>query len=252
MSRILIKTPKEIERIRDCGALVAETLAKSKEMCKPGVSTLEIDDFVREFTLKNGAIPACLGYEGFPKSVCTSVNDVVTHGIPGPYVLKDGDIINVDITSILNGYYADSSETFFVGPPKPNASELVVTARECLFEGIRVCGLPNARFSDIGAIISGIAEEHGFSVVRDYCGHGIGRSFHEKPQVIHYRQMLPGPKIENGMVFTIEPMINEGSYKTRLLADKWTAVTADGKLSAQWEHTIAITPHGVEILTLAR
>ncbi|MCL2284707.1 MAG: type I methionyl aminopeptidase [Fibromonadales bacterium] len=252
MPKILIKTQKEIERIRDCGALVAETLARAGEMCKPGVTTQEIDNFVKEFTLKNGAIPACLGYNGFPKSVCTSVNEVVTHGIPSSYVLKNSDIINVDITSILNGYHADSSETFFVGEPKPNASELVAVSRECLFEGIRVCGLSNARFSDIGAIISGITEEHGFSVVRDYCGHGIGRSFHENPLVLHYRQMLPGPKIEQGMVFTIEPMINEGIHKTRLLADKWTAVTADGKLSAQWEHTIAITPHGVEILTLAR
>jgi methionyl aminopeptidase len=252
VSKIPIKTLKEIERIRDAGALVAETLARSGEMCKAGITTQEIDDFVREFTLKNGAIPACLGYEGFPKSVCTSVNEVVTHGIPGAYVLKDGDIINIDITSILNGYHADSSETFFIGKPKANASELVAASRECLFEGIKACERPNARFSDIGAIISGIAEEHDFSVVRDYCGHGIGRSFHENPLVLHYRQVMPGPKIEQGMVFTIEPMINEGTYKTRTLADKWTAVTADGKLSAQWEHTIAITPHGVEILTLAR
>jgi len=249
MSKIIIKTPKEIERIRDCGALVAETLERSGELCKAGVTTQEIDDFVREFTLKNGAIPACLGYKGYPKTVCTSVNEVVTHGIPGAYVLKDGDIINIDITSILNGYHADTSATFFVGKPKPNASELVETSRQCLYEGIKACEKPGARFSDIGAIISGITEEHGFSVVRDYCGHGIGREFHEDPLVLHYRQTLPGPKIQPGMVFTIEPMINEGSYKTRTLSDGWTAVTADGKLSAQWEHTIAITSHGVEILT---
>jgi methionyl aminopeptidase len=252
MAKIIVKTKKEIERIRDAGALVAETLARSGEMCKAGVTTQEIDDFVKNFTIKNGAIPACLGYKGFPKSVCTSVNEVVTHGIPGTYALKDGDIINVDITSILNGYHADSSETFFIGKPKTNASELVAVSRECLFEGIRVCGLPKARFSDIGAIISGIAEEHGFSVVKDYCGHGIGKAFHEDPLVLHYRQRLPGAKIEPGMVFTIEPMINEGSYKTKTLSDGWTAVTADGKLSAQWEHTIAITSHGVEILTLPR
>jgi len=252
MSKIIIKTPKEIERIRDCGALVAETLARAGEMCKAGVTTGEINDFVHEFTLKNGAIPACLGYRKFPKSVCTSVNEVVTHGIPGPYVLKDGDIINIDITSILNGYHADTSETFFIGKPKPNASELVAASRECLFEGIKVCNLPGVRFSDIGAIVNGIAEEHGFSVVRDYCGHGIGRAFHEDPLVLHYRQRLPGPKIEQGMVFTIEPMINEGSYKTKTLADGWTAITTDGKLSAQWEHTVTIGPHGVEILTLAR
>jgi len=252
VSKIIIKTPKEIERIRDCGALVAETLARAGEMCKAGVTTIEINDFVHEFTLKNGAIPACLGYRKFPKSVCTSVNEVVTHGIPDSYVLKDGDIINVDITSILNGYHADTSETFFVGKPKPNASELVAASKECLFEGIKVCNSPKARFSDIGAIVNGIAEEHGFSVVRDYCGHGIGRAFHEDPLVLHYRQRLPGPRIEQGMVFTIEPMINEGSYKTKTLADGWTAVTADGKLSAQWEHTVAIGPHGVEILTLSR
>jgi len=251
MSKIIIKTAKEIERIRECGHLVAETLARAGEMCKAGVATGEIDDFVREFTIKNGAIPACLGYKGFPKSVCTSVNEVVTHGIPGAYVLKDGDIINIDITSILNGYHADSSETFFIGKPKQNASELVAVARECLYEGIKVCELPNARFSDIGAMINGICEEHGFSVVHDYCGHGIGRNFHEDPLVLHYRQnfLASSPKIQQGMVFTIEPMINEGTYKTKVLSDGWTAVTADGKLSAQWEHTIAITAHGVEILT---
>jgi len=252
MSKISIKNQKEIDRIRDCGALVAETLERSGEMCKAGIATQEIDDFVREFTLKNGAIPACLGYKGFPKSVCTSVNEVVTHGIPGAYILKEGDIINVDITSILNGYHADTSATFFIGKPKPNASELVETARECLYEGIKACEKLGARFSDIGAMINGITEEHGFSVVRDYCGHGIGKAFHEDPLVLHYRQMLPGPRIEQGMVFTIEPMINEGSYKTKVLSDGWTAVTIDGKLSAQWEHTVAITPHGVEILTLAR
>jgi len=252
MSKIPIKTPKEIERIRDAGALVAETLVKSGELCKPGVTTQEIDDFVKEFTLKNGAIPACLGYKGFPKSVCTSVNEVVTHGIPGAYVLKDGDIINIDITSVLNGYYADSSATFFVGKPKPNASELVAAARQCLYGGIKACEKPGARFSDIGAMINGITEEYGFSVVRDYCGHGIGRGFHEEPMVLHYRQLIPGPKMEQGMVFTIEPMINEGTHKTKTLSDGWTAVTADGKLSAQWEHTLAITSHGVEILTLAR
>jgi methionyl aminopeptidase len=252
MSKIIIKTSKEIERIRDAGALVAETLARSGELCKPGVTTQEIDDFVKEFTLKNGAIPACLGYRGFPKSVCTSVNEVVTHGIPNSYALKDGDIINIDITSILNGYHADSSETFFVGNPKASAKELVQTSHECLLEGIKACEQRGARFSDIGAIISGIAEEHGFSVVRDYCGHGIGRAFHEDPLVLHYRQRLPGPKIERGMVFTIEPMINEGTHKTKTLQDGWTAVTQDGKLSAQWEHTLAITSHGVEVLTLAR
>jgi len=252
MSKIIIKTQKEIERIRDCGALVAETLIRSGEMCKPGVTTLEIDDFVREFTLKNGAIPACLGYKKFPKSVCTSVNDVVTHGIPGPYALKEGDIINIDITSILNGYHADASETFFIGKSTPNAEELVATSKECLYESIKVCGTPGACFGDIGAVVSGIAEEHGFSVVRDYCGHGIGRAFHEDPLVLHYRQRTPTPKIMPGMVFTIEPMINEGSYKTKILSDGWTAVTADGKLSAQWEHTLAMGPHGIEILTLAR
>ncbi|GHV16626.1 methionine aminopeptidase [Fibrobacterales bacterium] len=250
MSKIPIKTPKEIERIRDAGKLVAETIARSGELCKPGVTTQEIDNFVREFTLKNGAIPACLGYKGYPKSVCTSVNEVVTHGIPSGYVLRDGDIINVDITSILNGYHADSSETFFVGTPKPNARELVKTARECMFEGIRVAGLPGARFSDIGAIISGICEERGYSVVRDYCGHGIGKGFHEDPLVLHYRQRTPSQRIERGMVFTVEPMINEGTYKTKTLSDGWTTLTADGKLSAQWEHTVAITNHGLEILTI--
>lgn len=252
MSRIKIKSKREIELLRDAGALAAETLVLSAEWCRPGVRTDEIDAFVHEYTLKHGGTPAPLGYHGYPKSVCTSVNEVVTHGIPGAQVLKEGDIVNVDITTILKGYHGDTSATFYVGTPSDTARLLVETAKLCLDEGIKAAGLPKARFSDIGAAIQGIADEQGFSVVRDYCGHGIGRGFHEDPLVLHYRQGRPGPFIEEGMVFTIEPMINEGDWRVKTLKDGWTAVTVDGKLSAQWEHTVARTKDGMEILTLPR
>lgn len=252
MGRIKIKSKREIELLRDAGALAAETLIRSAELCKPGVTTDEINTFVHDFTLKNGGIPAPLNYHGYPKSVCTSVNEVVTHGIPGNQILKDGDIINVDITTIISGYHGDTSATFLVGNVSKEAQELVATAKLCLDEGIRVAGQPKARFSDIGAAIEGIADEHGFSVVRDYCGHGIGRGFHEEPLVLHYRQGRPGPFVEEGMVFTIEPMINAGDWRVKTLKDGWTAVTTDGKWSAQWEHTVLRTRDGIEILTLPR
>jgi methionyl aminopeptidase len=250
MARIKIKSKREIEMLRSAGALAAETLLLAGEMCKPGVSTDDINAFVHEYTLKKGGIPAPLGYHGYPKSVCTSINEVVTHGIPSAQILKEGDIINVDITTIIQGYHGDTSATFLVGDVSPIARDLVQTAKQCLDEGIRVAGLSMARFSDIGAMIEDVASEHGYSVVRDYCGHGIGRGFHEEPLVLHYRQGRPGPIIEEGMVFTIEPMINEGDWRVKTLKDGWTSVTIDGKLSAQWEHTVVRTRNGIEILTL--
>ena len=252
MARIKIKSKREIELLRDAGALAAETLVRSAELCKPGVSTDEINEFVHAYTIQHGGIPAPLNYQGYPKSVCTSINEVVTHGIPGPRVLKDGDIINVDITTILGGYHGDTSATFLVGNVSAEARDLVDVTRRCLDESIRAAAAPRARFSDIGAAIESLAEENGYSVVRDYCGHGIGRGFHEEPLVLHYRQGRPGPYIEEGMVFTIEPMINVGDWRVKTLKDGWTAVTVDGKLSAQFEHTLVRTRDDIEILTLPR
>jgi len=250
MSRIKIKSHKEIDLMRKSGALAAEILQKAGAMVRPGIRTSEIDEFVHDFTFERGAYPSPLNYKGFPKSVCTSVNEVVTHGIPGDQVLEEGDIINIDITCRLDGYHGDTSKTFFVGKVSPDAENLVKTAEECLTAGIEAAGLRGACFGDIGAIIEEIADEQGYSVVRDYCGHGIGRGFHEEPFVLHYNTGNRGARIREGMVFTIEPMISEGTWETKTLADGWTAVTADGLLSAQFEHTIAITDKGAEILTV--
>jgi methionyl aminopeptidase len=259
--KIIIKTPREIQKIREAGYLVAETLARAGEMCKPGVSTEEINQFVHQFTLKHNAIPAPLNYPGggrhgkipFPKACCISVNNVVLHGIPSPdEILKEGDILNIDVTSILDGYYADASRMFCVGKVHPNAQELVDATKMMMEEGIRVAGLPRARFNDIGNIINGIAEEYGYSVTQNFTGHGVGRHFHEEPTIYHYRQREETRLIEPGMVFTIEPMINEGTHKNKTLKDGWTTVTEDGLLSAQWEETVVRTKDGIEILTLPR
>ncbi|MDR1759620.1 MAG: type I methionyl aminopeptidase [Fibrobacter sp.] len=247
------KSKKEIELIRDAGALAAETLIRAGELCKPGVSTEEIDQFVYDYTIRHKGIPAPLNYHKFPKSCCTSVNEVVCHGIPSPQrILKEGDIINVDITTILAGYHGDTNATFLVGCVASDAEKLVKVAYECLQAGIDAAAAPKARYSDIGAAIQDIADEHGYGVVEDYCGHGIGRAFHEDPTVFHFRTRRPGPFIEEGHVFTIEPMINLGNPETRVLKDNWTAVTQDGSLSAQWEHTVARTADGIDILTLPR
>jgi methionyl aminopeptidase len=249
MARIKIKSKKEIELLRTSGALAAEILRRAGELVRPGVTTEEINTFVHDFTLANGAIPSPLNYHGFPKSVCTSVNEVVTHGIPGPQVLKDGDIINIDVTCKLQGYHGDTSRTYLVGNVATEAMDLVNCAEKSMYAGIEAAGKPGAYFSDIGNAIQGIADEYGFSVVRDYCGHGIGRGFHEDPHVLHFRNNEKSPMIKEGMVFTIEPMINAGDWRTKTLKDGWTAVTIDGKLSAQFEHTLAITANGIEILT---
>lgn len=253
MSKIKVKTKKEIELIRSAGALAAETLIRAGEMCKPGVSTLEIDDFIGDYTNRHGGISACLGYHGYPRYACISINEVICHGIPSKdTILKDGDIVNIDITTILSGYHGDCSAMFCVGNVSKEARELVDVTKLCLEEGIRAAAMPKARFSDIGCAIQPIADEHGFSVVEDYCGHGIGRGFHEEPNVLHYANSERTPIIEIGNVFTIEPMINAGKPGTKTLGDGWTAVTVDGRLSAQWEHTMVKTKDGIDILTIPR
>ncbi len=247
-SAIEIKTPQEIEAMRVVGKMAAETLELVDEMIRPGITTEDINTFVHEDTLRRGAIPAPLNYKGYPKSVCTSVNDVICHGIPGPYELKEGDIINVDVTHKYKGFHGDTSATFYVGSPSAEAKLVTETARHCLELGIAEVK-PGGRIGDIGAAIQTFAEAKKLSVVRDFVGHGIGRTFHCEPQVAHYGQRGRGPRMRPGMIFTIEPMINVGAYTYNLLDDDWTAVTSDGGLSAQFEHTILVTEDGHEILT---
>ena len=253
MSKIKVKTKKEIELIRSAGALAAETLMRAGEMCKPGVNTLEIDEFIADFTNKHGGVSADFGYYGYPRYACISINEVVCHGIPSKdTILKDGDIVNIDITPILSGYHGDCSAMFCVGNVSKQAKDLVQVSKECLEEGIRAAAMPKARFSDIGCAIQPYAEDHGYTVVRDYCGHGIGRGFHEEPNVLHYANREINNMIEIGNVFTIEPMINMGKSDIKTLKDGWTVVTVDGSLSAQWEHTMVKTKDGIDILTLPR
>ena len=248
MGNIVLKTDADIRAMRPACRLAAQTLEEAGKIVRVGLTTDEINTFVHDFTIAAGARPAPLTYRGYPKSVCTSVNEVICHGIPGKRVLVDGDIINIDVTSVLDGWHGDVSATFYVGEPSKEARYLVDTARECLQLGIDAIR-PGARIGDIGAAIQEYAEGRGCSVVRDFVGHGIGRSFHEGPKVTHFGKRGRGQRIVKGMVFTIEPMINQGSWQMRVLSDDWTAVTTDGKLSAQFEHTIAITDEGSEILT---
>lgn len=249
MSSVEIKGEREISMMREVCRLAAGTLERVGPMLRAGVTTQEINDFVHADTLKLGARPAPLNYRGFPKSVCTSVNEVVCHGIPSPKrVLKDGDIINVDVTHIYKGYYGDTSATFYIGEPSPEAKKVVEVARKSLDLAIAQVK-PGARLGDIGAAIQEFAEGQGCSVVRDFVGHGIGRTFHSDPQVKHYGQWGTGIRLRPGMTFTIEPMVNIGGYEVDVLDDDWTAVTKDGSLSAQFEHTVLVTQDGVEVLT---
>ncbi|EKF75103.1 methionine aminopeptidase [Alcanivorax hongdengensis A-11-3] len=247
---VIIKTPEQIEKMREAGRLAAEVLEMIGEYVQPGVTTEELDRICHDHIVdRQQAIPACLGYRGFPKSVCTSVNHVVCHGIPSDRkVLKKGDIINIDVTVIKDGWHGDTSKMYFVGEPSVLAKRLVETTRECMLEGIRMVK-PGVRLGDIGQRIQKLAESERFSVVREYCGHGIGEVFHEEPQVLHYGKAGTGLELQEGMVFTIEPMINAGKAANKLLPDGWTVVTKDRKLSAQWEHTIAVTADGYEVLT---
>ena len=246
--RIRLKAPGDIEGIRRAGRLALETLDLAEEAIRPGITTEEINTLVHEFTIKKGATPAPLNYKGFPKSVCVSANEVICHGIPGKRVLKEGDIVNVDVTPILNGYHADTSKTFFVGTPAGDAKKIVRVARECLTRGMVVVR-PGNTVGDIGWAIQTYAEGQGCSVVREFVGHGVGFEFHEPPQIPHYGQKGEGIVLVPGMVFTVEPMINLGRKDLRVLEDKWTAVTVDGSLSAQFEQTILVTKDGVESLT---
>ncbi len=246
--RIRIKTPEQIEGIRRAGRLVIETLDLVTPHILPGVTTEEINTMVHDFTIRHGAIPAPLNYRGFPKSVCVSINEVICHGIPGNRAFKDGDIVNVDVTSILDGYYADASKTFFVGTPGADAQKIVNVSRQCLSEGMAVV-MPGKTVGDIGYAIQSYAERQGCSVVREFVGHGVGVDFHEAPQIPHYGKPGSGVRLMPGMVFTIEPMINLGEKELIVLDDGWTAVTKDGSLSAQFEQTLLVTESGVESLT---
>lgn len=245
---IIIKTEEQIDGIRRSGRLTRDILDMVAGRIGPGLTTNEINQWVHEYTIQHGAVPAPLNYRGYPKSVCISLNDVICHGIPDNTRLRDGDIVNVDVTCILDGYYADASRMFLIGSPSPEAARLVTAAAECLQLGISQVK-PGNRFGDIGHIIEQHAARNGFSVVREYCGHGTGLRFHEEPTVEHYGRTGTGEILKPNMVFTIEPMINAGRRECRLLPDGWTAVTADGSLSAQWEHTVRVTETGVEILT---
>ncbi|MBC1237626.1 type I methionyl aminopeptidase [Nostoc sp. 2RC] len=247
---IVILSQRELDKMRQAGRLAAKLLKHLEPMVKPGVSTLELNDEAERWTQAHGAKSAPLGYKGYPKSICTSVNEVICHGIPnGKQILKDGDIINIDVTPIVEGYHGDTSKTFFVGTPSPVAKKLVEVTEKCLRLGIAEVK-PGARIGDIGAAIQEYAEAQGFSVVRDFVGHGISNIFHTAPDIPHYGTRGKGKRLRPGMVFTIEPMINEGTHEVEVLSDKWTAVTRDRKLSAQFEHTLAVTEDGVEILTL--
>lgn len=246
--RIKLKTPADIIGIKEAGKLVVNTLKLCGDSIKPGMTTNDINDLVHEYTISHGATPAPLNYHGFPKSVCTSVNEVVCHGIPSERKLVEGDIVNVDVTSVLHGYYADANMTFLVGECSDKAKKIVNVARESLKRGLTAVK-PGNRIGDIGYAIQEYAESQGCSVVRDYIGHGIGRGFHEAPEVPHYGRKHTGIELVPGMVFTVEPMINLGGPYTRVLKDNWTAVTTDGSLSAQFEQTLVVTETGYEILT---
>jgi methionyl aminopeptidase len=248
MSSVEIKSPKEVDTLRRACRLAAETLLEVGPIIRAGITTDDINRFVHEDTLRRGARPAPLNYHGFPKSVCTSINEVVCHGIPGAQRLKDGDIINVDVTSIYEGYHGDTSATFYVGRPSKDAMRVTEIARRSLEIGIEQVR-DGARLGDIGAAIQEYAEGEGCSVVRAFVGHGIGRRFHEPPQVSHVGTRGSGMRLKAGMCFTIEPMINAGGYEVDVLDDGWTVITRDRSLSAQFEHTLVVTKSGCEVLT---
>ncbi|MEK6211054.1 MAG: type I methionyl aminopeptidase [Pseudomonadota bacterium] len=253
---VTIKTPEEIEKMRVAGRLAAEVLDFVAPHVRPNVTTDELDALCHDFMVNvQKTVPAPLnyappGYQPYPKSICTSVNHVVCHGVPGPKKLKAGDVINVDVTVIKDGLHGDTSRMFFVGEPSIQARRLSDITYECMWRGINAVK-PGAFLGDIGYLIQSHAEEHGFSVVREFCGHGIGRKFHEEPQVLHYGRAGTGLKLQPGMIFTVEPMINAGKAAIRQLGDGWTVVTKDHSLSAQWEHTVLVTDSGFEVLTLS-
>ena len=247
---ITIKTEAEIHKMRIAGRLAADVLEMIAPHVVPGITTGELDRICHDYIVHTQkAIPAPLNYRGFPRSICTSVNHQVCHGIPGDRVLKRGDILNIDITVIKDEYHGDNSRMFYIGEPSIAARRLSEVTYECLVRGIRLVR-PGIHLGDIGHVIQTFAESQHYSVVREYCGHGIGRAFHEDPQVLHYGHPGTGVKLEAGMIFTIEPMINQRGAGVKLLPDNWTVVTRDHGLSAQWEHTVLVTPSGYEVLTL--
>ena len=247
---VTIKSSEEQEKMRIAGRLAAEVLDMIGDFVQPGISTNELDQICHKYiTETQNAIPAPLNYRGFPKSICTSLNHVVCHGIPGERILKSGDILNIDVTVIKEGFHGDTSRMFFVGKSNIQAERLVQITLESMLIGIEELA-PGKYLGDVGHAIQAHVEKNRFSVVREYCGHGIGRIFHEEPQVLHYGKPKSGMKLETGMTLTVEPMVNAGKRHVRLLPDGWTVVTKDHSLSAQWEHTILITNNGYEILTL--
>lgn len=245
--RGIVKTQEQIDGIRKSGSLTKEILDKVGDIVKAGVTTNEINQWVHEYTVKNGGIPAPLNYKGFPKSVCTSINDVICHGIPDQTKLKDGDIVNIDVTTILDGYYSDASRMFIIGEASDKAKKLVEVAKECLYIGLDQVKA-YAALNNVGRAVEEHAKKNGFSIVRDYGGHGVGVEFHEFPHVDHYARKDKGVILLPNMIFTVEPMVNEGRYECEILDDDWTVVTKDGSLSAQWEHTVRVTEDGYEIL----
>jgi methionyl aminopeptidase len=248
--QIKIHAPEDFEGMRKAGRLAAEVLDMLVPLVKAGVTTEQLDKICHDFIIGPGAVPAPLGYRGYPKSICTSINHVVCHGIPGDRVLVDGDVLNIDITVILDGWYGDTSRMFYVGEPKLLARRLSDITHEAMMRGIATVK-PGARLGDIGHAIQTLAESNRFSVVRDFCGHGLGRIFHDAPNILHYGIPGTGPVLKPGMFFTVEPMINAGRYEVKILGDGWTAVTKDRSLSAQFEHSCGVTETGVEIFTLS-
>ena len=245
---IILKTEHEIEQLRICNQIVARVLEELKHMIKPGITTKELDDSAERSIKTYGAIPAFKGYRGFPASICTSINEQIVHAIPSERRLKEGDIISLDLGAKLNGFYGDAAVTFPVGKVGDKAKELLKVTEEALYKGIGQAIVGN-RLSDISQSIQAWVESHGFSVVRDFVGHGIGTSLHEEPQIPNFGTPVPNPRLQEGMVLALEPMVNEGEYAMKILPDGWTSVTADGKLSAHFEHTIAITSDGPIILS---
>lgn len=247
---IVIKNAEDIAKMRVAGRLAAEVLEMIEPHVKAGVTTNEINQICHDYIVnEQDATPAPLNYHGFPKSICTSINQVVCHGIPNDKPLKNGDVINIDITVIKDGYHGDTSKMFFVGKAQPHAKRLVEITQECLYKGMELVR-PGTQLGDIGHVIQQHAESNHYTVVREYCGHGIGKEFHEEPQVVHYGKPGTGVTLQEGMIFTIEPMINLGKRDVKLDAkDGWTVRTKDGKMSAQWEHTILVTADGYEVLT---
>jgi len=246
---ISIKSPREIELMRIAGRIVAETHELLRKAIRPGITTLELDEIAEEYIRKRGAIPAFKDYNGFPASICSSINEQVVHGIPGPTVLKDGDIIGIDIGAVYDGYYGDAARTYGIGSIDKETERLLKVTEESFFKGIEYA-LPGNRLSDISHSIQKHVESNGFSVVRDFVGHGIGRNMHEDPQIPNYGLPHKGPRLAAGMALAIEPMVNQGKYAVKVREDGWTVVTADGKPSAHYENTIVITNGKPEILTL--